>query len=161
MTFTQATELLRTALVAYLIQGDPSRSLEGLLNVLAADPDDSSAPALFAGTRSQAPPVFPSMTYRVGASSPDNQMRTGEAGMAGAVIRLRLEFEAWSGSADTAGVAAIAGTVEALLHNKGFSLGSGSRCFRTLLVTSQPDLFDRDTNAWYGLFAYELFIQLP
>ena len=158
MTFSAAIESLRTALVAYLENGDAGRDLPGVADSLARDPDDRT-PAIYPGNKNQAPPVYPSITYRVNGA-PDNSMRTQGQALAGTVIRLRMELEIWTGSADTGALAAISGPIEALLHNQGFALGQ-ARCFRTLLTTCQPDLFDKTSNAWYGLFAYELHIQLP
>lgn len=157
MTFSEVTEALRTALVARILGGD--ETLPGIEQLLGLDREDGT-PAMYVGNKSQSKPVYPSLTYRISTGTPDNQMRTGGSGVAGAVIRLRLEFEVWTGSSDTGAVAQIAGPIEALLHNRGFNLSSG-RCYRSLFVTCQPDLFDKTSNAWYGLFAYELHVQLP
>lgn len=171
MTFTASIELLRTALMSYLSGGDATRNLPGINELLARDPEDDSGtlPALFVGMKSQSPPVYPSITYRVATGSPDNQMRNEGGGLARTAIRLRIELEIWSGSSGTDQLAQIAGRIEALLHNQGFTLGNSGagssealpRCYRSLFTVCQPDLFDKTANCWFGLYAYELFVQLP
>ena len=157
MTFSVAIEQLREALVSRILTG--ADELPGIAGLLALDPDDST-PAMYVGNKNQAPPVYPCLTYRVSNGAPDNSMRSTDGGLAGNAIRLRLEFEVWTASATTGAVAGISGPIESLLHNKGFDLAA-CRCFRTLFVMCQPDLYDKAVNAYYGLYAYELHLQLP
>lgn len=132
-----------------------------LVALLAKDPADGTSPAIFDGTRNQAPPVYNCITFRVETAAPDNRFRPPPAagGGASSVEDEYFDIEAWSQKPDSADIEAIAACLDALFDGRSLTLTGGGSVFWSERVLSQPDHYDDQLNAWFGLFRYRLRVR--
>ncbi|BDI27989.1 hypothetical protein CCAX7_000400 [Capsulimonas corticalis] len=130
-----------------------------LVALLAKDPDDSTAPAIFNGHKSQTPPVYNSVTYRIADGAPDRRFRPAinVGGGPSTVQDEYLEIEAWTQKPDCADLEAIAARLVAIFDGRPLSLTTG-RVFRAECVMTQSDLYDKTLNASFLLARYRLRI---
>lgn len=135
---------------------------EALVALLAKDPADSASPAIFNASKSQAPPVYNCVTYRIETASPDKRFRPPivAGGGSSTVQDEYFDIEAWSQKPDSADIEAIAARLAALFDNQPLPLSGGGRIFRSVQVLSQPDHYDNVLNAWFGLFRFHVQVQL-
>ncbi len=144
------TEAARVALVS-LLRGDVD-----LLNILAPHPVDASLPALFLAHSNFTAPVYPCLAYRIETDIPDKQFRPPNVGGGKPPIRnLTVCFEAWTNAPDAGDIDAIGARLEALFDNEQVTLADGSGViFRGTCITTIPDMYDKDLNAFWGAFRY-------
>lgn len=152
---SQAT---RTAVVTALLA---DATLDALL---ARDPNDPLGvrAALLWGNANQAPPVYPSLTYRIEAEAPDSRFRPARVGDGRpTVVDEYFEFEVWTQTPDSGPKDSIADRIEAVMENQALPFADGSgRIYRAEKVTGRPDLWDKDLNCYFGLYRYRLRVRL-
>ena len=144
-----------------LLAGDAA-----LLKLLAKNPDDpGGGPAIFNGTKNQAPPVYDCLTYRLTEETNDKRFRPATPGVPGAanvytqrVSESFLDCEAWTQTPDSAPLDAINARLDALFHETAFP-ASGGQVFWSECVMRQSDLYDKTLNAWYSLSRFKLKFQ--
>jgi acetylglutamate synthase len=132
-----------------------------LVALLAADPDSLTTPpaaAIFNAYKDQAPPVYPCLTYRISTGAPDHRFRPSRAAGGGpATVKDEyFDLEAWSKTPDSAPIEAIGARLTVLFDGASLALTGGGSIFWSELVTYQPDLYDDDLNAHYGLFRFRI-----
>lgn len=148
------SQALRAAVVALLVADS------ALVSLLANDPNDTTegggSPAILWAQSSDAPPVFPALTYRIDTDTPDKRFRPTVVGEGPAVVRdSYITFTAWTRQPDSATGDGIGDRLRALLDNVALDLGDGAgRAFRSEEVSSLPDLWDKDLNSYYGIYRF-------
>ena len=146
--------------VATLMIGD------GVLpGLLAPHPADPTKPAIFNGTKSQAPPVYDCLTYRLTQATPDKRFRPATPGIAGVAVSYTqgvedfyLDCEAWTQTPDSAPLDAIDARLDALLHFQAFPTTQGPVFFSERIMR-QADLYDKTLNCWFSLSRFRLRFQ--
>lgn len=152
---SQAIKIAACALLA----GD-----KPLLALLATHPDDPSLPAIFNGTKNQAPPVYDCLTYRLTEEMNDKRFRPaaaaapGGAGYTQKVQECFLDCEAWTQTPDSAPLDGINERLDALFHQTAFPASGGS-VFWSECIMRQTDLYDDKLNAWFSLSRFKLKFQ--
>ncbi len=147
------SQALRIAVVTRLEADAP------LVALLAADPDAPDSPAIFAGSKNQAPPVYDCLTIRLEQSTPDKRFRPGLPGPYSEGIEdVYLDCEAWTLAEDSAPLDAIDARLDALFHFQGFPTGAGPVFFCERIMR-QSDLYDNKLNCWFSLSRYRLRFQ--
>lgn len=130
-----------------------------LLALLAADPDAPDAPAIFAGSKNQAPPVYDCLTYRLEQATPDKRFRPGLPGPYSEGIEdFYLDCEAWTLTEDSAPLDAIGDRLDSLFHFQAFPTSAGPVFFCERIMR-QSDLYDKTLNCWFSLSRYRLRFQ--
>ena len=149
---SQAT---RTAVIARLMADTT------LAGMLATDPNTGNTPAIFMATRNTAPPVYPSLTYRISSANPDSKFMPGLPDQGGDdVVNEYFEFEAWTQTPDSAPVESIAARLDIAFQYRTLTgLTDGSNVFYAQRDIYLPDLYDKTLNAWFGLIRYHLRVQ--
>lgn len=147
------SQALRIAVVSRLEADAP------LVALLAADPDAPASPALFAGGKNQAPPVYDCLTFRLEQATPDARFRPAAPGAyAEGIEDFYLDCEAWTLAPDSAPLDAINARLDALFHFQAFD-AAGGRVFFCERVLRQSDLYDKTLNCWFSLSRYRLRFQ--
>lgn len=136
-----------------------------LLRLLAKNPEDpAGGPAIFNGTKNQAPPVYDCLTYRLTEATPDKRFAPGiirvgtPSNYSQGVEEFFLDCEAWTQTPDSAPLDAINARLDALFHFQAFTTTAGP-VFRSERIMRQSDLYDDKLNAWYSLSRYKLKFQ--
>lgn len=154
------SQAVKIALCAQLAGDAP------LLALLAKNPQDpNGGPAIFNGTKNQAPPVYDCLTYRLSEEMNDKRFRPAVPNVPGAaavytgkVQESFLDCEAWTLTPDSAPLDAINARLDALFHETAFP-AAGGQVFWSECVMRQSDLYDDKLNAWYSLSRYKLKFQ--
>ena len=129
-----------------------------LVALLGKDPNSPADPAIFNATKSQAPPVYDCLTFRIDTGSLDKRFRPPPGLGPSTVEDVYYECEAWTQAPDSAPLEAIGVRLRALFENAAFPF-TGGRVFESTEVVYQTDLYDDKLNSWYGLFRYRLRTQ--
>ena len=143
-----------------LLAGD-----EALLALLTTHPDDPTLPAIFNGTKSQSPPVYDCLTYRLTEETNDKRFRPAVPNAPGAaavytqkVQETMLDVEAWTLTPDSAPLDAINARLDALFHETAFP-ANGGQVFWSECIMRQTDLYNKTLNAWFSLSRFRLRFQ--
>ena len=141
----------KTAIVAAM-EGDAQ-----LVALLARDPDDNTAPAIFNAHFSGITPVYPCITYRIESNNPDARFRPtpAEGGGQSKIEDEYLQMESWSKSLDSAEIEAIDVRLAAIFDGVAISLSAG-RVYRSARIMSSTDNYDSTLNASFGLARFRL-----
>ncbi len=138
------------------------QSSSALALLLAKDPNDSSALAIFnARMNDVGTPVYDCITYRVKANNPDPRFRAQPAGSVyGTGIEyVNLEFEIWSKASTARAISEIAGVVSALLHQQTFAI-EGANVYYSDWLTGNEDMWDSNLECYFGVYVFRFRIQL-
>jgi hypothetical protein len=149
------SQAVKIAVVALMMADAP------LIALLAKDPNDLTAPAIFNASRNESPPVYPSLTYRVEQAVKDKRFRPAIPGSGGSnVEKIYIDAEAWSQQPDGAQLEAIGERIDALFENTTFATTDGP-IFRSEVLQSRTDLYDNKLNTWFALWRICLYLQRP
>jgi len=132
--------------------------------LVARDPNDPSAGALFASHKNDAPAVYPCVTYRLQTDTPDKRFRSPRPGVdtVRKATDVVVEIEAWAQGASCAPIENIQAQLDALFHDQAFDLpGGAGRVLSSWRTMGQADLYDKKNNTSFGLFLYRLRLSGP
>ena len=136
-----------------------------LPGLLTAHPADPAKKAILNGTKSQFPPIYNCLTYRIEQATPDNRFRSpvpGSPALAGSYTQgiedFYLDCEAWTQTGDSGPLDAINSRLDALFHFQSFPTSAGP-VFFCERITRQSDLYDKTLNAWFSVSRYRLRFQ--
>jgi hypothetical protein len=160
------SQALREAVVAVLLA---DATLDGLL---ARDPNDpalpddpaAAGPCLLWDQSSEAPPVFPALTYRLDTDAPDALFVPTTVGDTSQpeVWNTSATFTVWTRDKAPDTGDAIRERLRLLLHNQAIDLGDGNgRAFRSTITTTTPDIWDDKIDAHFGFVRVRFRRTLP
>ena len=158
------SQAVKIAVVAQILGDTPLAPATALSKLLTAHPADPTKPALFNGRKSDFPPVYDCLTYRLTQATPDKSFRPGlvAVGQRGVykqgVEDFYLDCEAWTQTPDSAPLDAIDARLDALFHEQAFLTTDGP-IFYTERLLRQTDLYDKTLKAWFSLTRYRLRLQ--
>jgi len=137
----------KTAIVSALEADNP------LVDLLAKDPADNTAPAIFEGNFNNSPQVYPSATFRLNTNRPDARFQpVAAAGGGPSPIRsMIMEMELWDDRPDDNDrIEQIADRIEAVFDGKSLSLpdaDGGGRIYRSILQVRSAPIWDNKIEA--------------
>lgn len=152
------TAAVREALVAHLAA---DAELTAILAPEASLP--GMPPAIFQGVQQAAPAVYPCLTYRLSAITPDARFRPTPVEVSGIpksgespLVEYRLEIEAWSRDGYD-GASALGDRVVALLEGQRIALPGGvGAIYRSELTTRLTDRYSAVNSIYFELLRFLL-----
>ncbi len=164
------SQAVKIAVVAQIV-GDtppvpalPLAPVIALPKLLTTHPADPTKPALFNGRKSDFPPVYDCLTYRLTQATPNKSFRPGlvrpgtPSVYKQGVEDFYLDCEAWTQTPDSGPLDAINARLDALFHEQAFPTTDGP-VFYTERLLRETDLYDKTLKAWFSLSRYRLRLQ--